>query len=195
MSHLRAASILALWVLLVLLGTPGLDFLNAKTLRSADDQAAWRHRVPEPWATAGVLVASFNRELRLPVVTALAPIQRPFRVSQEWFLYRDGPSKVRRLEVRLDGELVHRSADAAYPWLADVLRNRRIRPVVESTCGADAGPNWHGLGRLVVERGRAERPGLREIELVCTVAPFPGTDATVQRRYVAAAPAWVVAPG
>ncbi|MDP2310341.1 MAG: hypothetical protein Q8P18_30270 [Pseudomonadota bacterium] len=195
MSNLRAALILALWGLLALLGTPGLDFLDAKTLRSAADQAAWRSRNGEPWETVGLVVTRFNREVRLPVVNALSPLQRPFRVSQEWFLYRDGPSKVRRLEVHLDHELVHRSADPAYPWLADVLRNRRIRPVVESTCASANGPNWLGLGRLIVARARAERPAVERVELVCTEAPFPGRDATVHHRYVASAPAWEVAPG
>lgn len=195
LAHLRAAVVLALWALLALLGTPGLDFLNARTLRSAADQAAWRERIAEPWATAGLAIARLNRDLRLPVADALAPLQRPFRVSQQWFLYRDGPSKVCRLEVRLDEELVHRSADPTHPWLADVLRNRRIRPVVESTCTNENGPNWRGLARLVVARARVERPALRKVDLACTVAPFPGRDATVHHRYVASAPEWEAAPG
>lgn len=193
--HVRAASILALWALLALLGTPGLDFLGEGTLSSAADQEMWRKRSVEPWTTAGLLLTKVNREVREPVVDKLAPLQRPFRVSQEWSLYRDGPSKVRRLEVRLDGELVHRSADPAHPWLADVLRNRRIRPVVESTCTSTRGANWRGLGRLVVERARADRPGLKKVELTCTVAEFPGHDATVHHRYVATDPSWTVAPG
>jgi hypothetical protein len=194
MAHLRATLILATWGLLLLLGTPGLDFLDASSLRSPDAQVAWRARVPEPWAGVGIALAQANRAWRLPAVAALTPLQRPFRVSQEWFLYRDGPSKVRRLEVRVDGDLLHRSADPAYPWLADVLRNRRIRPVVESTCGADAGPNWRGLARLVVARARLARPDAKSVELACTVAAFPGTDARIHRRYVATEPAWDAAP-
>lgn len=194
-AHLRAALLLALWVLLALLGTPGLDLLGSRTLRSDEEQAALRARIGEPWATAGILVAGFNREVRIPLVDALAPLQRPFRVSQQWFLYRDGPSSVRRLEVHLDGELVYRSADPAYTWHSAVWRNRRVRPVVESTCTTTTSPNWRGLGRLVVERARAERPDLARVELVCTVAPFPGRDAKVHHRYAASAPAWEVAPG
>jgi len=194
MAHLRAALILMLWGALLLLGTPGLDFLDASSLRSSAEKAEFRAHYPSPWAGLGIAVAEANREWRLPVVAAITPLQRPFRVSQEWFLYRDGPAKVRRLEVRVDGELLHRSADPAYPWLADVLRNRRIRPVVESTCGAEEGPNWRGLVRLVVARARLERPDARAVELRCTVAPFPGTDVTVHRRYVAEAPEWQAAP-
>ncbi|MDP2314583.1 MAG: hypothetical protein Q8P41_16895 [Pseudomonadota bacterium] len=192
---LRAALILALWALLVLLGTPGLDFLNAKTLRTTSDQDVLRGRIGEPWTALAIQVTRFNREVRLPLAEAVGPLQRPFRVSQEWALYRDGPSKVRRLEVRVDGVLRHRSADAEHGWLAGVLRNRRVRPVVESTCTTETGANWRGLGRLVVARARAEWPDAATVELACTVAPFPGRDATVHHRYVATAPGWVVAPG
>lgn len=196
---LRAAAILTLWALLLILGTPGFDSLNADTLRTPADRAALRASMAEPWASAGIAVADLNRTFRLPLVAAMAKVQRPFRVSQDWYLYRDGPEVVRRLEIRVDGELRHRSADPAYSWLSDVLRNRRIRPVVESTCASDHGPNWRGLGRLIVERARAEWPAAQSITLTCTEAPFPAPGIApaapkVHHGYVATAPEWVVAP-
>ena len=169
------------------------------TLRTPADRAALRATIAEPWASAGIAVADLNRTWRLPLVAAMTKVQRPFRVSQDWYLYRDGPEEVRRLEIRVDGDLRHRSADPTYPWLADVLRNRRIRPVVESTCTSDHGANWRGLGRLIAARALAEWPAAQSIELTCTEAPFPapGSDpvtAKVHHRYLATAPEWVVAP-
>lgn len=200
MAHLRAALILTVWALLVGLGLPGFDALDDHALRSPADQAAWRAGVAEPWASLGLGITRLNRAWRLPVVAALAPLQRPLRVGQDWYLYRDGPSVLRRLEIHVDGTLRHRSADPAYPWLADVLRNRRIRPVVESTCASEHGANWRGLGRLVISRALQDWPDTRTLTLTCTEAPFPTPDAViveakVHHRYRATAPGWEVVPG
>jgi hypothetical protein len=184
----RAIAVLLLQLVLVLLGAPGLDMVPRAL--DAGDLRDLRSRGGEALAGAAEAVVAANRDLRLPLTDALQPLQRPFRVAQEWFLYRDGPSRVRRLEVRVDGELVHRSVDAEHAWLAPQLRSRRLRPVVESTCGDADAPNWRGLARFVTDRARAAWPAAREVRLDCTAAPFPGDDATRHHGYVAAAPDW-----
>ncbi len=195
LSHARAALVLLAWAALILLGTPGLDFLGADALSSARDQAALRDRVGRPLAAVAIGVTTFNREVRLPIERWVTPIQRPFRVAQEWALYRDGPSRVRRLEVWVGTTLAHRSADPAHPWLAGPLRNRRIRPVVESTCLSAGAMNWRGLARFIVTRAREDYPEAGKVELICTSAAFPGTDASVHHRYIAEAPVWEAEPG
>ena len=195
MPHIRAALVLVAWAALILLGTPGLDFMGADVLKSTRDEDSLRARLGEPFASVAIGVATFNRQVRLPLERWITPIQRPFRVAQEWALYRDGPARVRRLEVWVDSTRVHRSADPTYPWLAGPLRNRRLRPVVESTCMSTGSVNWRGLARFIVTRAREDYPDAARVELLCTDAPFPGTGASVHHRYTATAPAWEAAPG
>lgn len=188
--HAQALLILGVYLVLGTLGTPGLDFLKPNDLRHPKDQAALRAQVGSPWADLGIGVAWLNRTVRLPLAERFAPIQKPFRISQSWALYRDGPGKVRRLEVWVDGVLRHRSADPDYPWLAPQLRNRRVRPMVESTTMKANSPNWEGLARYITRQALAEDPGVQRVELVATEGPFPGRRLEPQHRIVAQAPSW-----
>jgi len=156
---------------LFLLGTPGLDFLDSK------DQG---------------VIGRFNRAVRVPLIRPLEPIQKPFRIAQNWSLYRDGPARVRRLEVWVAGELRYRSLDSEYDWLAPQLRSRRLRPVVESSCRYTSGKarNWRGLTRYVAERALERWPEATQVQLTCTVSPFPGEDARPTHRMEASAPDW-----
>lgn len=124
------------------------------------------------------------------LVELVGPVLRTFRVSQTWFLYRDGPDNVHRLEVYADDALVYSSGDDDPAWLAGPLGDRRVRPVVESTCKQSQPGNWAGLVRYVTARVRDERPTTHRVELQCTVGPFPGVAVTTQRAYAAEAPGW-----
>ena len=181
MRHLRAIAVLLVGLWLLLLGTPGLDFIQNNRFEKPQDRARY------PVMT---VFADINR-VRVDLIRPLEPPQRPFRIAQSWSLYRDGPAQVRRLEVYVDGELRHRSLDDEADWLNPVLRARRIRPVVESTCRYDnhKARNWKGLTRLIGERA-AEDFGATHVELVCTKARFPGADAEVAHRMEARAPEW-----
>ena len=181
MRHLRAIAVLLVGLWLLLLGTPGLDFIQNNRFEKPQDRAR------DPVMT---VFADINR-VRVDLIRPLEPPQRPFRIAQSWSLYRDGPAQVRRLEVYVDGELRHRSLDDEADWLNPVLRARRIRPVVESTCRYDnhKARNWKGLTRLIGERA-AEDFGATHVELVCTKARFPGADAEVAHRMEARAPEW-----
>ncbi|MCB9744334.1 MAG: hypothetical protein H6740_17180 [Alphaproteobacteria bacterium] len=173
-----------------ILGTPGLDLLTARDLNTAQQRQQARELAGPFGAAVAIAVADFNREVRLPVVARLEWTQRYARISQNWSLYRDGPSKVRRLEVYVDGELKHRSADPAYPWLNPQLRSRRIRPVVESTGMMYASKNWEGLTRVIVHFAQRDFPGCQEVRLVATEGPFPGRKLEPKYSITAKAPDW-----
>ncbi|MCB9764377.1 MAG: hypothetical protein H6739_31680 [Alphaproteobacteria bacterium] len=193
MEHLRAALVLAVIVVTWILGTPGLDFLRPSDADTPEEREAFRELVGEPAATAGLAIMDFNTNIRLPVDQRLAWTQRPFRVSQLWSLYRDGPPRVRRLEIRVDGDLKYRSVDPEHDWLADTLRNRRLRPVAESTVIQYDAHNWEGLLRLVVLRARETWPDAQVVELAATEGPFPGDRMATKYTMTAQAPDWAPA--
>ncbi len=162
-------------------GRPGAD----------DDERAYRDGGESMLES---LASATDRYVRQPMFMVFAPVLRTFRVSQLWYLYADGPDEIRRLEVFADGVLLFRSVDPAHAWLAGQFQNRRVRPVVESTCSRRSSPNWKGLGRYVAGRVRAEWPDTRTVELRCTIANFPGDDATTHHAFMLAAPDWEPAP-
>ena len=139
-----------------------------------------------------IALLALNHTLRVPLADMFSPLQRPFRISQEWNLYRDGPNEVRRLEIWVDGSLVYRSIDPNATWLQPQLRNRRLRPVVETTVMSRNSLNWRGLGRYIVASARAAFPTATTVELRCLAGPFPGEDLTLHHSYLAAAPDWTV---
>ena len=191
MEHLRAGAVAMVWALALLLGTPGLDFIPKGDLLREEDRAEARS-LYGPAAEIAIAAATVNREWRLPLVQRVEGIQRPFRIAQNWSLYRDGPHRVRRLEIWIDEELVHRSADSEHDWLTPQLRSRRVRPMVETTVmfpGARA-KNWEGLSRFIVERATSEFPDAQRVELICSSDPFPGRARTAHHRIVALAPNW-----
>ncbi len=172
-----------------LLGTPGLDYLADVGLDQASTRAELLSEVGEV-AHVAFAIDGANRALREPIVKLLAPLQRPFRISQEWNLYRDGPARFVILEIFVDGKLRFRTADAEHAWLAPQLRNRHVRAVVESTATKRDSPNWRGLARYIVARARAEDPNVSEVELRSQSGPFPGTTLKTGHRIVARAPSF-----
>ncbi|RME25070.1 MAG: hypothetical protein D6798_09755 [Deltaproteobacteria bacterium] len=192
MNHLRAFLVLVAHLLLLLLGTPGLDLMKPEDFDEPAEQEAARARHGPLLGALLVEIAWVDEHLRLPVYERVAPIQRPFRARQSWHLYRDGPDRVRRLEIRVDGRLVHRSADPAHAWGAAWLRNRRIRPVMQAVARRPGSPNRRGMVRAIIHAARRDFPEAGEITVTATRAPFPGTEAAPTHRYVAVAPDWAV---
>lgn len=190
MTHARAALLLMIHALFWLLGTPGLDFLPVKIYTIAKDRNELVERVSLPVAKVAFAIADFNREIRTPLADSLGAVQRPFRISQQWHLYRDGPGKLERMEIYLDDALVYRSVDSEYRWLEPQLRNRRVRPMVESTVQRRRSPNWEGLSRFIVSKALAERPDVKKVELRCLHGSFPGHDLKEDHSVVATAPDW-----
>lgn len=195
MKHLKALLILLAHLLLLVLGTPGLDFQKWRQQLEPELQTQQREELGEAFVVAAVAVARFNGAVRQPLYDLVAPVQRPFRVRQSWHLYRDGPSRIHRLEIRVDDRLVHRTGDPEHAWRQAQLRNRRLRPIFANVVMKTGTPNWRGALRWVVQEVRVDFPQARQVELRATRIRFPGTrrlgeQVEVHHRYLARAPAW-----
>ena len=190
MKQVRALVLLLVYAAMLVLATPGLDFVGVQDLSTERQVDLLREQAPEPVVQLLVGIAEFNRNYRRPLVEFLEPIQKPFRIAQTWNLYRDGPGKVRRLEIRVDGEAVYRSGDDDLDWLSPQLESRRIRPVAETTVRLRQSRNWWGLTRLVVQEARRDFPETEEVVLVALSGAFPGENLQEKHRIVAAAPDW-----
>ena len=189
--HLRSALVFLFGAWMLILGTPGLDFLRASDLEDPEERAAAFRDFPDPLVWLGIGIVAFNREVRLPVVARIEGTQRPFRIAQTWNLYRNGPGKVRHMEVWIDGELRYRSQSEDHTWREGKLRSRRIRPMVESTCVGRRSRNWKGLTRWVVSMAREDFPDVKKVAIHCKQAPFPGTEGEdLSHRIEAEAPKW-----
>lgn len=189
--HLRAALVLLCGAWMVLLGTPGLDFLRSTDLQDPEERAQAFRDYPDPVVWLGIGAVAFNREVRLPVVKRIEGSQRFFRIAQTWNLYRNGPGKVRHMEVWIDGGLQYRSQSDEHAWRQGKLRSRRIRPIVESTCVGRRSRNWKGLTRWVVTMAQEDFPDASVVEIRCKQARFPGTEGeNLSHRIEARAPKW-----
>ncbi|MCB9777575.1 MAG: hypothetical protein H6742_03340 [Alphaproteobacteria bacterium] len=192
MKHLKALLVLFAGFLMLVLGTPGLDYQKWGRHDSPDEQADTIEDYGPVWGNVIIGISLFNKHVRRPVYQRFEDIQRPFRIRQSWHLYRDGPSRVRRLNVYVDGTLVHRSADDGYGWNDPVLRNRHVRPVAENVARKKGTPNWRGFTRWIVTEAREDFPDCHEVRIEATSARFPGTDESVHHYYIATAPDWKV---
>lgn len=192
-AHLGALVVLLAHVFLFTMGAPGFDYMSVGDYDSAEEEAEIIDEHPL-WGRVVVALYALNREVRRPLMTHLKPIERSFRIAQDWNLYRDGPSRVRRLEVYVDGELKHRSADPDYTWLNPQLRNRKIRPALENAARKASTPNWPGIVRYIAQQAREDFPGAQQVEVHATWSMFPGTTPEFHHGYKTAAPDWAVEP-
>lgn len=187
--HARAAIVLAVGFAMATLATPALDQYDENTLRSEQERARARtHSLG--WLE--IAAADLNRNLRMPMVKMLGPVQRPLRIAQSWALYGNGPNRVKRFELWADGALVYRSNDPEKRWLSSVLRYRKIRPMVGSLCSNRS----HNEDALLSYIGRqAEHElGAKKITAVCTVSPWPGDAPREGLRIELHAPDWEITP-
>jgi hypothetical protein len=175
-----------------ILATPGLDFIPSKALASKQAREQVVERGGAVGLKVGQVVVGFNRYARLPLVHVLEPIQKPFRIAQTWNLYRDGPRRVRRMEIQVDGVPVFRTGDRSLQWLGPQLASRKVRPVLETTTRSRRSRNWKGISRFVVERARQAHPQAEKVELLFLVGDFPGVRMEESHRIVAQAPLWLV---
>jgi len=188
MSHLRAALVLATMVVLFIVGTPGLDHLGGRL--SAREKNRLQKRYGTAVASTAEVLMGFNKSVRDPAAKKLGKFQPVFRIRQSWNLYRDGPKNIFRLEIRVDGTPVYRSGDSDLDWLEPQLRNRRLRPVVESTTKKFKSANWRGLSRFVVQAARTQWPEATEVELVALRGKRPGKRMKPIHRIISTAPEW-----
>lgn len=187
----RAGVLLALYVLLMIVATPGLDVLGKNSMTTEAELRRVRERAPHPIVVPmAVAVADLNRLVRQPLVDLLAPLQRPFRIQQDWGLYRDGPDNFMLFEVWADDTCLHRSNDPEATWNKDVLRFRKVRPAVQKLTGSADARNAVGVTRWIVAEILKERPDVRKVEIRALHGPFPGTALTLHHSWVARAPTW-----
>ena len=190
--HLRALAVLTSGFLLLMLGFPGVSFMKSSKYKRPKERQEARERLG-PFAPVAFRLADFNRDVRMPFERKVGVVQRPFRVSQTFHLYRDGPQKVRRLEVWADDELLHRSAEQSPDFRLGQLRNRRFRPVVESNARKVDGPNAESMVAWLVDEVLDELPDTQRIEVRAVWASYPGDgDTWLHHGWYADAPHWTI---
>jgi len=190
--HLRAVAVLTAGFTLLMLGMPGVSFIKRGTYKGAKQRAEALERMGV-LAHLAFAAADFNRDWRIPFEHKVGRVQRPFRISQTFHLYRDGPSKVRRLEVWADDRLLHRSGDEEEPWRDAQLRNRRFRPIVEASVRKATSPNAHSMARWIVGEVQEHYPTVSRVEVRAVWSRFPGTgEQTLHHGWYADAPHWTV---
>jgi hypothetical protein len=174
--NLKAAAVLAVHAVMLVLAFPGLDVASEDTLEREDVQDALDAYVPAPLVPVVKAVVNLNAAVRIPITERFTPIERVFRIRQNWSVYRSGPAKVGRLEVWVDGELQYRSADPEHAWRAAWFSNRHLRPPVEGVVmKRHKGKNTPAIRRLIATFAWRDFPDAQEVEVVGTLSAYPGT--------------------
>ena len=189
--QLRAALVLLVALTLLCAGAPWFDYVPS-SIRSPETIDRAVASSPAWFRPLHRALLTFEVNVRRPLANQLRPIEKVFRISQSWHLYRNGPGHVARLEIWADDTLLHRSLDDEHEWLEPILRCRRVRPVAEAVVSADGGRSELGFSRFVIDRIRAERPETQKVELRATWSTWPGTKPEVHHTFVAEAPDWKV---
>ncbi len=189
--HLRALAVVVAATALLVAGFPGLDFASRKKVREGVEAA---RRIAAPLGTLMAGVAWFDLELRRPLARLVRPVERTFRVAQEFHLYRDGPKRVDRLEVLVDGELVYRTRDAELDWRAAQFGNRHFRPMVATAAQKADAANQRGICRWIVARVQEDFPDAQEVVIRSSRTEFGVEAPWVRFSRVARAPDWTVSP-
>ena len=190
MLTLRAIAVPLAALALIWLAMPGASFVPRGHLATPTKRNAHRAKWGEPWTSLNA-AAGFMQRVREPVARRLHPIQPIFRVAQSWHLYRDGPAPIRRMEIWVDDRLVYRTQDDDHTWNRAIFRNRRIRPMAESTVVKKRARNRLGLGRLIVEEARTDFPDAQTVE-IRSVWAKRGGEPSVHHAMTAAAPGWAL---
>jgi len=177
---------------MLILGTPGLDYMGMHRYRSDTQRSTAIDELGPTLGPVAIGLADLNRKIRRPIIERIGDVQRVFRIRQSWHLYRNGPSKVRRMEIQVDGVPVFRSGDPDLDWQAGTLRNRRVRPVAESTTSKRKGRNRDGLYRHLLALARADFPAATHVDFRSLVGPFPGKKLSLHHRAWAEAPGWEI---
>lgn len=176
-----AAILLAVYVATGVAGLPGFDYdRNALTTKKGRERV--EAVVGPGLLRVGVVLSDANRTFRVPVLELFRPLEVAFRIKQDWSLYTDGPGNVARLEIRVDGAPVYRSADPALTWRQPQLSYRRIRPMLAGLTRGGWEPQHQALAWTVVGWARDDWPDAAEVALVTLSGPFPGSELTERGR-------------
>jgi len=175
---IRAGGVLIVGVVLLVMGLPGFDYLQAAPSRADGPVLEAMARVDRAW--------------RQPLVRPLAHWEQRLGVRQNWHFYSTGASRTRHFEIRVDGELWHRSNDPDADFLAAQLAYPRLRHASKDWVRAKRG--WLGkpLFRYVQSEVLAVRPDAQQIELVGLEGRWPGRKQERVQGLMAQAPGWTI---
>lgn len=177
---------------LLLMGPPGCDYAPTRDLKAPETREAARSIAGAASVAFVDLVAAVELGFRRPVAKRFKPVERTFRISQQWFLYRDGPSRPKWLEIYVDGEMVFRTGHPEATWRREQFRNRRFRPMVETAAMKKEAVNWAGIGRFIVDRAREDFPDAQEVRIVARRGRFGQPEEVVRHARTARAPDWAL---
>ena len=189
MRSIKAILIFAAYAVLIMIGTPGFDFLPTSFLSSKPAREKFSKKYGDLATDFATTAGQINR-WRKPIAKDLGAFQPIFRIRQSWHLYRDGPSSIRRMEIYVDDTLIYRTQDPDADWNDDVFRNRRIRPMAETLVKKSKAKNRIGLGRFIVTHARKDFPDAQRIEIRSLTGRRPGKNLRTHHRMVATSPSW-----
>jgi hypothetical protein len=189
MRSTKAILIFAAYVVLLMIGTPGLDFLPTSFLSSKPARAKFSKKHGDFATQLAKAAGDLNRS-RKPIAKQLGAFQPMFRIRQSWHLYRDGPSSIRRMEIYADDTLIYRTLDPDADWNNKVFRNRRVRPMAETLVKKSKAANRLGLGRFIVSHAREDFPEAQRIEIRSLSGRRTGKSLRTHHRMMASAPSW-----
>lgn len=167
MRHLRAALVLAVYVAMGVLATPGLDYVG---------EAPSPGEPPPPFPGVTAALRAFNHAVRGPVARALHPLEVPLRLEEDWSLFATGPEQHEELVIRVDGKEVDRSTEG----LA-ALRDRRVRPLVDGWIDDHAAPTDDAFLRWLCDDLHARHPDAARVDLEARWSDLGGGPARTVR--------------
>lgn len=166
-----------------LLGIFWLAFLGDPVFKRADldllDEGKAYRKVEKQYgpvvANASWAGAWIRQHVRKPIEGALRWTTEPLRLQQGYGVYPDGGRSMKVLDIRLDGELVHRSGSDELVWIEPQLRFRKLRPLVFKFM-ADRKKRRFQPGIVRYIGAMAEREGAERVDLVVHTGPYPGEE-------------------
>lgn len=170
-------------------GAPGMSRAKPGAWDAGEVQAEIVETSPA-WSVPFLMAGAWlGVHMRVATEATLGPVQRVFRIRQNWHLYGGGPRRINRLEVWVDGALRYRSADPDHQWASDQLDHRRFRPIVERVVERAGAANHGVVCELVRRRVEAETGSPPdEIRLWATRQRRDGSPQTLAHGAVCAAP-------
>ena len=185
----RAICILLVHLILLGLATPGLDLLPRQYLGSEQAQQRMKDKYGATQTAIAVAAADLNRKRFWIEDTA----------EENPTCFPDCPvmasvSRWPHCHPKI-GDSGGRGAGLSRTRSQTGLARSHpaqptIRPVTETTVAKAKAGNRFGLGRLIVERAKADFPRVRRVDIVSLSGKRPGDNLKARHRMVATAPNW-----
>jgi len=147
--------------------------------------------VPFPLSEVSIAAAWINNHGRDDFQRFVRRFERPLWLSQGWNLYAMKGEAWRRIDVRVDGEVVYRAPGHEYDWMKRTFRNRRIALGLDRA-GKKPSEYTDNLVRFIVRSARRDFVGARTVEVIWAWDRYPGRHPKPFLHYTAEAPTWKV---